>query len=241
MLFTIYLPRLAGPCQHWLAGGGRAAAEPPCPGHSHSDTDGDRTPQAVCVVGTEAGGHELAQQPGSAPCKPPPKAKPFFFVFLAATGSCSAPCPTLAWWGLTSHSMQPPGAAPPHRPRSKHHVCSVQEQGPIHASASYLGHELPWPHHPMPVPNTFGVQPGTPRGALVYPTPSSCAVFLPVPSSSHCLGARVVTVTFCRLSTSQGHPWHGPRCHSMVAMHPHPTQGKSIALATQAPTSTDAA
>lgn len=57
--------------------------------------------------------------PGSMSCKPPPKAKPFFFVFLAATGSCFAPCPAPAQCGQTSHSMQPPGGAPPHRPRSK--------------------------------------------------------------------------------------------------------------------------
>lgn len=77
--------------------------------------------------------------------------------------------------------MQPPGAASPHRPRSKHHACSAQERGPICASASYLGRELPWPHHPMPVPDTFGVQPGTPWGRSRVPPHR-----LPAPSSSLC-------------------------------------------------------
>lgn len=51
------------------------------------------------------------------------------------------------------------------------------------------GRELSQPHHPVPVPNTSGLSPAPAGPHSRTPTPSSCAVFLPAPSSSRCLGA----------------------------------------------------
>lgn len=191
MLFTIYLSRLAGPCQRWLAGGGRAAAELPCPGHSHGDTDGDRTPERTAWRARRQEGTSWPGSPGCMSCKPPTKAKPFSFVFLASTGSCFAPCPAPAQRGQTSHSMQPPGGAPPHRPRSK-----------LRARHSGAGPDprlrfLPRAascHSPTtlcrsPTPGDSARRPAGPHSRT--PTPSSCAVFLLAPSSSRCLGACV--------------------------------------------------
>lgn len=185
MLFTIYLPRLAGPCQRWLAGGGRAAAEPPSPGRSHGDTDGDSTPRADHAAGTEAGGHELAREARALrPASLPQRQSPSPFVFLAAAGSRSAPCPSAVGTNqpfyATSQRSIPGASAVRAASRS-----GARPAPPLPTS----GRELP--HHPVPVPGTFGVQPGTPRGSRSPHTVflrrlPPCNVFLLPPRRSPC-------------------------------------------------------
>lgn len=147
--------------------------------------------------------------PGSMSCKPPPKAKPFSFVFLAATGSCFAPCPAPAQWGQTSHSMQPPGGAPPHRPGASA-AHGIPERGPTHASASYLGPRAATAPSPCAGPQHFGTQPGTPRGRTRapphrLPAPSSSSHRLPPAASVPVLVTGLVGMSLSWSSL----PWHG--------------------------------
>lgn len=113
------------------------------------------------------------------------------------------PRPVPARWGQTSRSMQPPCGASPHRPPSERHPRSGARPAPPLPTS---GHQLSRPHHPVPVPDTPGFQPGTLRGRTRVPHTSSCAVFLPAPSSSRRLGAHVAVA--CGLDASRGRPWH---------------------------------
>lgn len=187
MLFTIYLSRLAGPCQRWLAGGGRAAAELPCPGHSHGDTDGDGTPRADCVAGTEAGGHELARQPRLHVLQAFPKGKALLLCLPCCHGLllCSVPraSPVETNQPLYATSRRSaPAPAPEQAPRTAFRS-GARPTPPLPTS----GRELPQPRHPVPVPNTSGLSPA-PRGtALAHPHTvflrrlPPCTVFLPLP------------------------------------------------------------
>lgn len=178
MLFTIYLSRLAGPCQRWLAGGGRAAAELPCPGHSHGDTDGDRTPRADCVAGTEAGGHEPARQPRLHVLQASPKGK------ALPLSSLLPPAPALLRAPRQPRGDEPATLCnlPAERPRTGPGASAahgIPERGPTHASASYLGPRVATAPSPRAGPQHFGTQPGTPRGRTRAPPHR-----LPAPSSS---------------------------------------------------------
>lgn len=113
------------------------------------------------------------------------------FVFLAATGSCFAPCPAPAPWGRTSHSMQPPGGAPPHRLRSKRRA-RHSGAGPD-PRLRFLPRAASC-HSPITPSRSPTLRDSARHAAGPHsrtPTPSSCAVFLPAPSSSRCLGACV--------------------------------------------------
>lgn len=229
MLFTIYLSRLAGPCQRWLAGGGRAAAELPCPGHSHGDTDGDRTPRVDCVVGTEAGGPEPARQPRLHVLQASPKGKALLLCLPCCHGLllCSVPRASPAGTNQPLYATSRrsgPAPGPEQAPRTAFRS-GARPTPPLPTS----GRELPQPHHPVPVPNTSGLRPAPRGAALAHPTPSSCAVFLP----------RTVFLPLPRClrwsRVEWGCPCHGPRCHGTVTTPLHPTEGMSIALATRAP------
>lgn len=233
MLFTIYLPRLAGPCQCRLAGGSRAAAELPCPGHSRRDTDGDRTPRADRAAGTGAGGHELTQQPRLRTLQaPPPSQSPSLL--------CLPRCRRLLLCSLPRAS--PVGTNQPFYATSRR---SIPRTGPGASAARAAsrrgarpapplptsGRELPWPHHPVPVPDTFGVQPGTPWGRTRVPphrlpAPSSSLHRLPPAALVPVCSQRAGMAAARRLDASRGCPCHGPRCWGMVARHPHPHAGK---------------
>lgn len=192
-------------------------------------------------------GWSWPSSPGSAPCKPPPKAKPFSFIFLAAAGSCSAPCPAPARWGQTSHSMQRPGGASPHRPRSKRRAHGIPERGPTHASASYLGPRAAMAPSPRASPRHLRGSARHPTGPHSRtPTLSSCAVFLPAPSSSCHLGTHSLPARWhghssrarCLPGTSLSRsllPWHG-------AHAPGPScRGRALPWPRRHPTSEDAA
>ncbi|CAM9557236.1 unnamed protein product [Bubo scandiacus] len=117
--------------------------------------------------------------------------------------------------------MQPPGGASPRRPRSECRACSIPERGPTRASASYLGPRAATAPSPRASPRHLQGSARHPVGPHSHtPTPSSCAVFLPAPSSFH----RVAAAR--GLDASRGRPCHGPRCRGAVAPAP-PRRGRA--------------
>lgn len=225
MLFTIYLPRLAGPCQRWLAGGGRAAAEPPCLGHSHGDMDGDRTPRADRAVGTETGGRELAQQPRLRAPQASPKGKALLLrlprcrrLLLCSLPRASPVGTNQPFYATSRRSI--PAPAPERVPRTRHpgagpdlRLCFLPR------AASCRG-----PITPCRSLTPSGFSPAPHGAALAYPHTvflrrlPPCTVFLPPPRCPccRCRGLRVRRLPGMSLSRAslQRHGGHAPAPHT---------------------------
>lgn len=191
MLFTIYLSRLAGPCQRWLAGGGRAAAELPCPGHSHGDTDGDGTPRADCVAGTEAGGHKLARQPRLHVLQASPKGKALLLCLPCCHGLllCSVPRASPVGTNQPLYATSRRSAPAPARSKRRARHSGAGPDPRLRFLPRAASCHSPVTLCRSPTLRDSARHPAGPHSRT--PTPSSCAVFLPAPSSSRCLGACV--------------------------------------------------
>lgn len=224
-----------------LAGDGRAATESPCPGHSRSDTDGDRTPRADHAAGTEAGGLELAQQSRLRALQASPKGKALLLHFpccrrlLLCSLPRASPVGTNQPFYATSRRSIP-APAPEQAPRARHPGAGPNPRLRFLPRAT----SCHGPITPCQSPTPSGFSPAPHGAALAYPHTvflrclPPCTVFLLPPwhTRTPCALARPqlagsmppgdVPVTVLAAMA-----WC-PRTRTLV-------QGKSIALATQAP------
>lgn len=198
--------------------------------------DGDRTPRADRAAGTEAGGHELARQPGLRALQASPKSKahllrlPHCCRLLLCSLPRASPAGTNQPFYATSWRSIP-APAPERAPRAWHPGAGPDPRLRfLPRAASCHG-----PITPCRSLTPLGFSPAPRGAALAYPHTvflrrlPPCTVFLPPPRCPCChgRGSRARRLPGTSLSRSSL-PWHGghalaPHAGEEHRPHRHPT------------------